>query len=495
MNAYSPKFSPICGLLFVLIVVMGGCEQATPEVETTSTEPQLVLEELNVLVVGDSKIGPAVKRQWSARRDGTLKIFDKTIDEFEKDDFSMGKDIDVIIYPPSLMGELISRSRRGANTDSSLTKWELAPSVWSDDEYLNNREILKHPRSTIVRFDGEVAAVPLGNPQLVMFYRADVLKALGVDVPKTWEQFASLTDKLSETSDLKAEDGSDLPTSIGIPMAESWAGITFLARAAANIRSRGKLTVFFDREDMNCILDSPPFVLAMSEFAKSFAKVESLEQSPEEVYRDMVSGKLALAITWPSGAFEVNSDSESPKVIEAIEIARIPGSTKWYSEADGWRERDDSDSIHVELLGYSGFVASPNPFSGRSLTAYEFLKWLPSKSISLATVAKSSQSGPFRASHLGNPAQWTGDAISPNAALQYADVIREINNDNVVLQFPRIPGYDQYMVSLGETIRNCVKGELGAEEAMKKAKSDWDAISEKLGVENQRLWLRNSQIR
>ena len=376
---------------------------------------------------------------------------------------------------------------------------EIPKSVWSDTELLNNKEMLRHAKRTNVRLGRSTWAVPLGSPQLVMFYRQDVLDALGSKVPTTWEEFDRLIEKLKATQTLSDDSGNDLPTTAAFPLKDDWAVTTYLARVAASVRSRGKLSILFDRNTMEPLIETTPFVEALNQL-KAYNEGESPDrwQSPGDVYREMVEGRLAVAITWPSAHFTRNEDGsgfDESKVIDAIKIARLPGSIRYFDGSDkGWTERDRADSHHVDLVGFEGFVASFNQKSGHSLTAHEFLKWLPSKSISLTTMTESKHSGPFRASHLGNPFRWTGGAISPDTAQQYSDVIRQVNSDqSVVFLFPHITGHALYLDALNNAVQQCLSGETDASGALKQAAAKWREITEQLDVGQQRANLRKAQ--
>ena len=478
----SNSSAPLIGLAMILMV-LPACSGPKPIDDVAAeNERSAPPEKIGVLIVGDDQLGTVIKRQWSAHRDGELDVKNLTFDEFTADGCELDSNTDIVIYPPGLLGTLVANEQIA----------EIPESVWNDKENLNKKELLRHARSTLVKFSKKVWAVPLGSPNLVLLYRSDVLEKLDVEPPATWEELDGLIAKLARTQALTDDQGNELPTEIGVPLTDQWCATMFLARAAAYIRYRGKLSTVFDRKDMEPLIVSEPFVEALREMKAAFHSSPSSWQNARQVYADIVAGKTAVAISWPAPI--QNDTSEEPNSNESVAMARLPGSRRWFdSGGNGWTERPPSESMQVDLLSFDGFVASINNKSGRSLTSQEFLRWLPSKSISLATMAGSPHSGPFRASHLGNSTLWTGNGISPEAAAQYSDIIRKINEEAVVFVFPRIPGRDEYLESLNAAVADCLAGKMEPEEALKSAAEKWREITEKYGATLQRASLRRGE--
>ncbi len=469
--------------LAITLLVLPACSRPEPAVDVTANNERAARpEKIGVLIVGDDQIGPVIQRQWAARRDGELDVRDMSVSEFIASGLELSPDIDVVIYPPGLLGELVAKEQIV----------EIPASVWNDEENLNKKELLRHARSTLVSFSKKVWAVPLGSPDLVMLYRADVLQKLNVPPPTTWEEFDNLLMVLAKTQTLTDDDGKDLPTEVGIPLADQWCATMLLARAAAYIRYRGKLSTVFDRNDMEPLIASEPFVAALTEMKATLHASPDNWQNARQVYADMIAGKTAVAISWPA---PVRRDTGEEAISnQAVEFARLPGSVRWFDTGgNGWTERPSSESVHVDLLGFDGFVASINSKSGHSLTSQEFLRWLPSKSISLAVMAGSPHSGPFRASHLGTSTLWTGAGVSPEAAAQYSDIVRDINEETVVFVFPRIPGQDEYLATLNAAVADCLAGKMEPEAALKSAAEQWRKITEKYGATPQRANLRRGE--
>jgi multiple sugar transport system substrate-binding protein len=290
-----------------------------------------------------------------------------------------------------------------------------------------------------------------------------------------------------------------------MPLAERWAAWTFLARAAPSVCNRGKLSTVFDRENIEPLINLPPFVEALEQL-KSIASARSYELDPAGVFRLMQGGGSAIAISWPSIAFdpslgkpieeEVSGELTTEKLnpqqsLGDFSVYPLPGALRWYDQkSKRWIVRKKSDEKRVGLIGFSGLVASVAKGSFNEQTAWGFLKWLPDKAISKVTMAESAISGPFRASHLGEMMRWTGDWVPQTAAFEYADVIELNHQRGVVLMFPRIPQASRYLEVLDLAVRQVVAGGADAQAALDEVARQWNEITDEIGRESQQKRLR-----
>ena len=87
---------------------------------------------------------------------------------------------------------------------------------------------------------------------------------------------------------------------IAVPLAEGWAAKSFVAIAAPYARKKGRLSVLFERRTMKPLIASEAFVRALEEL-KSLAKLnpESLQWTPQDIFENIVQGKLSAGVTWP----------------------------------------------------------------------------------------------------------------------------------------------------------------------------------------------------
>jgi ABC-type glycerol-3-phosphate transport system substrate-binding protein len=477
-----------------LIVAISGCPKTSaPDesaTEASSEGDDLGPNPLTLLVLDDDQLGDTIARQWSARRNGELTIVNQTSTEFADANFEIAPNIDVLIYPPGMLGELESRDRL----------LQIPRKVWASEE-LNKDEFLRHSRSTLVRHGNETWGVPLGAPQFALMYNADRLNELKLEIPKDWDRFGSFIGKLEKSNPAseKKGDGSRRITNIELPLGRHWACQVFLARVAPAIRSRGKLSTVFDRNTLIPLIVELPFVEALAELKKiADGAPEQLELTPAEIYRHVLTGQTIVGMTWPSNTFAVpgpirkKRDSNRDTNDAAIGFARLPGSAQWWDPDNAqWTVRGPGNEHRVDLMAVTGLMGSVSQSSRNTSTAFNFLQWLSSKSISLVTVVESPLSGPFRASHLGDPVRWTGTEISDSAAQQYGEVIQFANDQDVVLMFPRIPGRQRYLDALDQHIRHCLQGQSEPAAALEAVALEWEEITDALNRKQQAAELRN----
>lgn len=468
-------------LLAGLLIVWPGCSR-NEETPVAPTEQTITtLNPLTMLVVGDDQLGGRIARQWSARRDGKLNINSVALDEFVSGGFEIDGAVDIIVYPPGLIGDLNSRDRLIA----------LPKDVWNSDG-INKIELLRHFRVTIARRGNETWAVPLGGPNFAMLCNRQLFESVSLGPPDTWDELDRDLEKIRlalESDSSTGSRASRLTAAVDMPLAKGWAAQTFLARVAPAVCHRGKLSTVFDRRTMEPLIASPPFIEAL-EHLKAIATPRSLELNPAGVFDLANSGQSAIALGWPARGFENQAGGSDLSADESnqdpITIHPIPGMDRWYDQQNNiWIKRSDTDDIRVDLIGFSGLAASVSAGSRNETTAMDFIQWLPSKSISLLTLVESPGVGPFRASHLGDASRWTGDAISVDVADQYADVIAANHERSLVMLFPRIPGQSVYLEILDNAVRDFLTGSKTAEETLDSVAKKWDATTEKIGRKEQ----------
>ena len=288
---------------------------------------------------------------------------------------------------------------------------------------------------------------------------------------------------------------------VDMPLTKGWAAQTFLARVAPSICYQGKLSTVLDRSTIRPFINEPPFVEALQQLV-AIASKRSSELDPGGVFNLANTGRSAIAMSWPALAFNVDAgNSELGKIDsgslqdepadsnssqDRLKISPLPGMEKWYDQKRGtWIKRAQEDDPRVDLVGFSGLVASVSANCPNERSAWDFLQWLPSKSISKLTMVESPDAGPFRASHLGDMSRWTGESVSEDVAFEYGDVITANHERGLTLMFPRIPGYSRYLEALDHAVRSAILSEQSPEEALTAAAKTWDEISNEIGRDSQ----------
>ena len=454
-------------VLASLLIVLTGCEksddrQSSKKLTTLTVAPP---DTLNLLVIGDTEIGPKLVRQWKAHQDGELNIENQTQAEWVETGFPISEGTDLIIYPTLMLGELAEAKK--------ISKLEYA--VWNSDE-IDKDSWLNHYRRTLTRYGNEPYAVPLGNPHFAMLYNRgklglkqpgeDESKAGELSLPETWEQLEEALSARGEKLDL--------------PLAPGWAGHSFIGRVATNIRARGNFSFLFDRSTMEPLIEQKPFIEAL-EYLKRTATKRSSELSPQSVFELAANGKAAVAMCWPTKGVEFKMAQR-----DALAAGKVLGAKKIFDfRTATWKTRLADEEIYVDYLGFGGLIASRIAGTRHEDTATSFVKWVSEKRIILKTAAQSELTGPVRASHLGDLSGWTGETVPLEVLDEYADVVRDLHERKLMVVFPRIPSSDRYYAAFDKGVRAALTGEKTPEAAMKEVAKQWNQITDSVGRQKQ----------
>jgi ABC-type glycerol-3-phosphate transport system substrate-binding protein len=214
------------------------------------------------------------------------------------------------------------------------------------------------------------------------------------------------------------------------------------------------------------------------------------------VFDLVVKGDSVVGFTWPTRTdVEAAENDEEPAGEELAEqeliILPLPGVNKWFDDdRKAWTTKADEEEVHVDLIGFGGFVASVSAESQNETTSFEFLQWVASKQISVIALSQSTETGPFRASHLGDVSRWTGTALTIDQTDAYADVISANHRRPLVLMFPRIPAQQQYYKILDQAVREFFVSDQSAEDTLKEVADEWRKITESIGAVRQSRAIR-----
>lgn len=455
------------GVVAACLISLLGCG-GSKDSDTSELPPEVEEVTLNILLVDASEVADTAGRRWSAEGLGAAVFTNSTSSEMAENDFQISPDIDVVIYPPELMPEWVARSQLLP-----------IPRRVIDGEQVNRKEMLPHQRKYLLNYGDDVYTFPLGDAFLTLVYNKKVFEELKLSPPQSWAEYGEVANKLREAGHRVQE-----------PLGEGWASRLLLNRAAAYIRTRGNVSTVFDIKSMKPLVDSQPFERALDEMASALGESIDTSLTPADVFNNLVNGDVAMGLTWPSKHFAPPSDS----VNQDLEVARIPGSPDWFDRQEGgWSQRYEEVSTRMELMGSTGLVASINSDSANTSVAIEFASWICSKPTSTRTSVECPSVSFFRATHLGQPTKWTGERITSETSDQYAQVFREISENDIAFLFPRIPGQAEYLQKLDEAVIAFAEGNKTISEAMSKVSEEWELVTERLGRSDQIRFLRRSE--
>lgn len=452
--------------------LLAGC---TPSVNPT-TRPQVKSESgppasLEILVIGDSQLAAQVARGWQAEGRGEARVREIAAEAWQQD-YAVDPQVDLVVFPAELQTEALARQ----------LFLEVPGDVWNGPD-INKAELLSHFRTDLTRYGNKIYTAPLGAPQLVLVYRADVLAALGATPPKTWTELDELVARLSAAGELKGAGDVTLPKGVAQPLGRDWAATVLLARVAAAVSGHGRLSTVVNVETLKPLVDSGPFVAALNamqswEALRAAAGRAEPYTDPAAVYQALVRGEAALGITWPSVLFAGEATAPSRE----LRVARLPAAAEWFDASSGtWQPHGENDQPAVDYLGFGGLAVGVSRNSLHAPEAFNFLAWLGSKRTSLQLSTQSLRTGPFRSSQLANPVRWVGESLVPEAAEQYAEALRRTHEERLVMTFPKLPGQRGYIEALAAAARKAATGAAGPAEAMTEATSEFNRLTESLG--------------
>lgn len=317
-------------------------------------------------------------------------------------------------------------------------------------------------------YDGKIYGLVVDGDVLVTYYRTDLFadpdnqaafKAkYGYDLapPKNYQQFGDiacfLTDKYQ-------------PDMYGAGVINTGYMYFFFSE-----RFRAEGGKFFDPATMKATVNSEAGVKALTDMVEqNKCMAPGIETwGFIENFSALTAGQIAMTISWPPvgrWAQGVNVDDAAlnwvPKttVTDKVGYAINPGG-------------------HPELA--SGFISGVSADSKNKDAAYLYIQWMHSKDQSLKNVMRPvGLRDPFRLSHYANPDY---QALWPTAP-QYLAVLKDGAADGYA-DFSLIETF-KYQDAMSRAVLSAIGG-TDPKEALDEMASEWDQLTEQVGVDKQR---------
>lgn len=476
-------------LVMVLSVVgvalaAGGCPWSN-DTPTSALRP-FAGAQVKLLVVDDPELAKAASKflaEWKVQTGASCEIVEAT-----SDDFASGKapPVDAMIYPVCQLPGLAQSGRLKAVPREVLADARLS---WSDVfETLRLREAV---------WGGKTYGLPLGSPVLVCWYRADLLEEHNRQPPTTWTEYQELAEFFGDRQRLDDDAPSaDAPWSGAVePLADGWAGLTLLARAASYAKHPDFFSALFDMETLSPLIDSPPFVRALEELAAAHGPAAANREwlDPAGARAAFLGGQCAMCLSWPTAAKSNDSAASPGNTGETLKIGfcALPGSAEVYNPGDKrWSPLETPRSI--PLVGIAGRFASVAAVSQQGPAAFQLLVALTGRQWGNEVCSASSATTLFRAEHANAPRSWVEPSIDQSAARQYATLVGDVLNGHDSLSAVSLPGREKYVAALDAAVAKTLAGEATATESLAECADRWRAITKEVGLERQLDVYRNS---
>ena len=423
------------------LAISWGCARKgpSPAVEPGLTPTPRAAVQLTLLVVDDPELAAGarlLRGEWAERSGGELVVQEMTLDEM-----LVAKQLsaDAIVYPSRHVGTLVARDWLRRVRDSVLK---------SDDFALG--DLLPLVRNESMRYAGRIFGISLGEPPLVMAWQMSPIQnpptpdAVAL-LPDTWEKLDRLLPLETMEDDLAAE---------------------LIVRAASYVDRQHRAELLFDPQSMAPRLTSPPVVRALERMVARSNRTDRTDRTAART-----------RFTWPTAG---ELEGESPWHFAALPQA----ASVFDSIRDRWEPQTGGRPLAV--LGFAGRLVSVTRASRNATSAFKLLTWLTTGNRATQLSSRSHATVWFRNSQKVQASRWLADRGGEQVARL---VTRQLSSDNFYV-LPRIPGIDRYLKSLNEAVAPAVRGELPADVALASAVAQWNALTESLGLQEQRLAYR-----
>ncbi|MBB77079.1 MAG: hypothetical protein CMJ75_21445 [Planctomycetaceae bacterium] len=458
-----------------------GCQPSVPSEEEAAVKP-VTEPPVRLLVIEDPVLAEEIQRQWALRTDQQIVVRERRWEELAA---ARRLAADVVIYPAGYLGELAERRLL-----APIPPDVIASSAVARDDLLP----LQRQLETV--WGKQTMALSFGSPVMVLYYREDVLKALGVSVPQTWDEYQAVVSALNMSPELaRIEQNKGVSetrfqwVSALEPLDAIWSAQLLLARAVGYAKHPDQVATLFEAASMKPRIDTEPFVRALNDLAQCQEGVPEAWRSlgPSEVRDLFHKGHCALALTWPSANGETSDRTRA-----AFRIAPLPGSRDVFdSISRTWSVRKSGRELAL-LLGVSGRLGSVTWEAGSPRAAARLLALMTGPEIATDVSSRDLATTVFRESQLLRVEQWVERAAPRRATQDYGDVIHAAQASRDVVFSPRIPGRTSYLTALAEAVRRRLVEGTDAAVSLAEAARQWEQITDSLGRDQQRLAYRRS---
>ena len=428
--------------VITVALLLSGCPSQKDD-DQTSNESSLEGTQISLLVVDSPEMARQINLltgSWEEKSGGTFQVTECTTAELKA---MTAIEADALIAPSYLLGELAA-----VEHIASLPKLTESQS----EQFSGYLPLLAQRQS---RWGDERWSVPFGSPVFVLYYRQDLLTNIDREVPKTWEEYIE-TARLLDT-----QTAVEIP--VAEPVAEHWAATAFLNHAASAASHPSNYSVLFNLDTMEPLIAGEPFVRALEQMRQT-SEIKMLAEAsgdeamtPGRIRRLFWEGRCAMAITWPTAADSVSLPEEIPEGME-VGITTLPGSAKVYDfMKDRWDPRHE-ESVDVPILDFAGRsgmlpASSKNPEAATSL-----MLWLSSDEWGTQVSAVCPDTTIYRKDQLRQPGRWVEHTMEARPTLDYSKTIGTLLNTDRCVFALRVPGREEYLVTLDIAVRDVLLG-------------------------------------
>lgn len=444
-----------------------------------------------VNLVAATQTGPQIAspmenywKEWSAKTGGTVEVqtfpFGDLFEKIRAGYISGTSPFDIIVYASDWAGDIM-----GPGYVLEV------PQKYQD--MMGYKYLIPTYRDRILSWGGKVYGTPYDGDAHNVYLRKDLLtdptnqadfKAkYGYDLPvpiKTWQQYRDI----AEFFNGKTIGGTTIYGAGTAFKRKGQSYWTFLGIAAAFAKSPTDPAYFFDPDTMEPRINNPGFVAAL-DFYSSLVKVgppDVVNWDVGDIRSNFPAGKLALGIDW-GDVGPLAADPKSSVVTAGWSAQAHPGVDKYYdAKAKQWVEKYNQ----APFLAFGGWVGGVSKTTKNADCAFDFLSFVGNQNMSqLLVVTGGTGVNPHYYSDMNNLDPWIESGMSQSQATEYLAAVRDtINSPNAVVDL-RITGAAEYFDALDTQLARAVAGEVTSQQALDQVAKDWNAITDRLGRDQQ----------
>ena len=371
-----------------------------------------------------------------------------------------------------------------------LTDWINA------DEALEWNDVGAFFRDFSSTYQGSVYTIPLDGDFQMVYYRTDVLEELGMEPPKTWDDYLAIAEA-AHGMDMNGDGEADYGSCIG--KARNNQAYWFITSIAAPmLQSQGTSQgAFFNSETLEPLVNNPAYARALEIYKASteFGPPDELNLGVGDTRGLWTAGRCALTLDW--GDIGTLAIEEGSQVADTTGAVINPGSSMVLNRETGELEtcNDELCPHHIDGINYAPFAAFGG-WSGainaaaddtvkEALYAYFSYMNQPAQSNQDVTIGITGFN-PYRVSQFENIEPWIEAGMSEEFANNYLGAIQQsLNSPNMVLDL-RVPFNQRYQQNVLDTaLAQYLADEIDLEETMEQIYDGWEEITDELGRDTQ----------
>ena len=367
----------------------------------------------------------------------------------------------------------------------------------ANDPKINMDDIAPYFREFNQKIGGETYLITVDGDFQMLYYRRDVLAELGLEPPRTWDEYMTVAAAM-HGKDMNGDGEGDYGSCIFKKRnAQSYFAIMSMAAGFVQTQGTGH-GIFFDPETMKPKVNNEAWAKAFEVY-----KATGAYGPPEELNHDIgdtrglvQAGRCGMVIDW-GDIGPLSIDESGAAIKDKMGAVIMPGSTEVLDEASGKLVACDAttcpnatDGINYSpFAAFGGWAGAINKKADDQVkqAAYDFLSYVNQAEQSNVDVTMGwTGYNPYRNSQLNDTANWVKAGFSEEFALNYLGAIKDsLNHPNMASDI-RIPGAQQYTgVVLDRELARFLAGEITSQEAVANIEAGWEEITEDFGRDTQ----------